>query len=433
MEGDRKCSFLGCEHRRARRVRAIGPTWTKVPLRHFITEGNRLVKRKRIIVMGYMGRFPIAGVIWQYLHYIVGLQRLGHEVYYIEDTTIYPYNPVSFDTSGDCSYAVDVIKSLADSFGFRGRWAYSARFLDPPQSFGLDLATLRQLYREADAILNVCGAQETNEDILRSERLVYVESDPGLEQIKVDQGDCDTCEKLSRYKALFTFGESVPDSSSFPVPLNGFSWLPTRQPVVIDFWKTDMPPGPSATFTTVANWSTRGLKDIHWKDRTFVWSKAENFLDFIDVPKAVGPFFEIATDIKDKPTSALIRSKGWRLRDPYALSTDRERYRRYIRDSRGEFTVAKDQYVSLQTGWFSDRSACYLAAGRPVITQETGFTRFYGGDKGLFSFSNIEEIKDAESAVRADYAEHSRCAYEIACEYFSAEKVLSSLLDRAGI
>ena len=394
---------------------------------------SELMKRKRIIVMGYIGQFPISGVIWQHLHYIVGLQRLGHEVYYIEDTTIYPYNPVTFDTSQDCSYAVDMLAGLAEQFGFRNRWAYSARFLDPPQRFGLGLQEIRRLYREADAILNVCGAQELNEDLVQSERLIYVESDPGFHQIKLDQGDKDTRRKLTHHRVLFSFGESIGDTNSFPVPLNGFNWLPTRQPVVIDFWRTESVPRPEAVFTTVANWSTRGFKDISWKGQTFLWSKAHNFIKFIEAPRVVGREFEIATDIKDKPTAELFQSKGWRLTDPYPLSESPELYRRYIRASRGEFTVSKENVVSLNTGWFSDRSACYLAAGRPVITQETGFTRYYGGDRGLFSFSTIEEIKEAESAIRLDYATHSRAAFEIACEYFEAEKVLRSLLERAGI
>ncbi len=383
--------------------------------------------------MGYMGRTPIAGVIWQHLHYIVGLQRLGHQVYYVEDSTSYLFNPVSLQTNPDYRYAVHTLNGLAASFGFQGRWAYCPRFLDPPQSFGLDLASIRQLYREADAILNVCGVQEMNEDLLQSQRLIYVETDPGIEQIKVHQGDGVTREKLRHHQVLFTFGESVPDSNSFPVPLNGYDYLPTRQPVVIDFWKTGTTPGANAMFTTIANWSTRGLKDICWNGQTLLWSKAENFIRFVDVPQAVGQPFEIATDIKNKATADLFRNKGWQLKDPYNLSADWELYRRYVQGSRAEFTASKEQFVLLNTGWFSDRSACYLAAGRPVITQETGFTRFYGGDKGLFSFSNVEEIKEAESAIRADYRAHSRAAYEIACEFFEAGKVLRSLLDRAQV
>jgi hypothetical protein len=381
--------------------------------------------------MGYMGRTPIGGVIWQHLHYIVGLQRLGHDVYYVEDSKSNLFNPISLETSRDYRFAVRTLKALGNCYGFP--WAYCPRFLDPPQSFGLALASIRRLYREADAILNVCGIQEINEDLLKSGHLIYVETDPGIEQIKLHRGDKVTKEKIRHHRVLFTFGENVPDSNTFPVPLNGYDYHPTRQPVVIDFWKECPSPSVDAMFTTIANWSTRGLKDISWNGQTFLWSKAENFIKFVDMPRTVGQLFEIATDIKDKVTADLFRKKGWHLTDPYGLSADLNLYQRYIQGSRGEFTVSKEQFVRLNTGWFSDRSACYLAAGRPVITQETGFTRFYGGDKGLFSFSNVEEIKEAESAIRADYRAHSRAAYEIACEFFEAGKVLRFLLDRAEV
>ena len=118
---------------------------------------------------------------------------------------------------------------------------------------------------------------------------------------------------------------------------------------------------------------------------------------------------------------------------PHDLSVDWNGYRDYIRNSKGEFTCAKDQYVRLNTGWFSDRTACYLAAGRPVITQETGFTVHYGGKEGLLAFSTMEEITEAAASIRVDYKKHSRAALAIAREIFEAEKVLQSLLNRAGV
>ena len=142
---------------------------------------------------------------------------------------------------------------------------------------------------------------------------------------------------------------------------------------------------------------------------------------------------EIATTIRDAATAERFRENGWLLVNPERLSLEHDEYVEFIRRSKGEFTVAKDQYVRLHTGWFSDRSACYLAAGRPVITQETGFTRHYGGTRGLLAFTTLEEIAEAVRAINADYAAHSRAAFEIAAEHFEATKVLASLLDRAGI
>lgn len=382
--------------------------------------------------MGFMGSMPIAGVIWQHIHYLVGLQRLGHEVYYIEDSARLPYNPETFEVNNEFDYATQVLNRLSQEFGFKKRWAFCARYLPRNPTAGLPLKKIRQLYRDADAILNICGAQELNDDLLVSDRILYIESDPGVEQIKIDKGVRSTIDYLRRHRALFTFGENV-GTKSFPVPAHGLKWLPTRQPVVTDLWKTNRPASGAAVFTSVANWSTSGLKDITWRGEKYLWSKSREFLRFISAPKKSGEPFELATNIKDAKTRARFERNGWSLRCPLQLSVDYWLYRDYIQRSKGEFTVAKDQYVRLNTGWFSDRSACYLAAGRPVVIQETGFTKTYGGKAGLLSFQSLGEIVDAVKAINADYAKHSRAARTVAREFFEAEKVLRSILDRAGI
>ena len=160
------------------------------------------MKRRRIVVMGFMGSMPIAGVIWQHLHYIVGLQRLGHDVYYIEDSARIPYNPQTFDTNNDFAYAAQVLEQLAREFGFERRWGFCARYLPDQPTAGIRLRKIQQLYREADAIFNVCGTQEFNDDLLQSERIFYVESDPGVEQIKVDQRVRSTIDYLGKHRAL---------------------------------------------------------------------------------------------------------------------------------------------------------------------------------------------------------------------------------------
>jgi hypothetical protein len=390
------------------------------------------MKPKRIVVMGFMGSMPIAGVIWQHIHYVVGLQRLGHDVYYIEDSARLPYNPETFEIANEFAYAAQLLSRLSREFGFKNRWAFCARYLPANPTAGLPFKKIQQLYREADAILNVCGTQEFNDDLLVSDRILYIESDPGVEQIKIDKEVKSTIEYLRRHRALFTFGENV-GTKSFPVPAHGFKWLPTRQPVVTDFWQTKRSPSHAAVFTTVANWSTSGLKDISWRKRKYLWSKSREFLRFISAPKKAGETFEMATNIADTATRKEFERNRWRLRCPLQMSVDYWLYRDYIQRSKGEFTVAKDQYVRLETGWFSDRSACYLAAGRPVITQETGFTKLYGGKAGLLSFQSLDEITDAVIAISREYAKHSRAARDIAREFFEAEKVVKSILDRAGI
>jgi hypothetical protein len=391
-----------------------------------------LMARKRIVVMGFMGSMPIAGVIWQHIHYIVGLQRLGHDVYFIEDSARLPYNPETFEVTDEFDYASSILARMAKDFGFENRWGYCARYLPKNPTAGLPLKKIRQLYREADAILNICGTQEFNDDLLKSDRILYIESDPGVEQIKVDKRIRSTIDYLRRHHALFTFGENV-GAKDFLVPTHGLRWLPTRQPVVTDLWKTNRSPSRAAVFTSVANWSTSGLKDITWRGEKYLWSKSREFLRFVAAPKKSGESFELATNIKDRPTREKFERNGWRFTSPLQLSVDYWLYRDYIRRSKGEFTVAKDQYVRLNTGWFSDRSGCYLAAGRPVIMQETGFTEHYGSNGGLFAFSSLNEIVDAVKRINADYTKHSRAARDLARDVFEAEKVLDCLLKRAGV
>ena len=390
------------------------------------------MKRKRIVVMGFMGGMPIAGVIWQHIHYIVGLQRLGHEVYYVEDSARIPYNPETFEVNVEFDYAAKILAQLAGEFDFENRWSYCARYAKENPTAGIPLRKIQQLYRGADAVLNICGTQEFNDDLLKSDRIIYVESDPGVEQIKIDNGVQSTAEYLGRHHTLFSFGENV-GTESFPVPLHGFKWHATRQPIVTDLWKTNRAPKKAAVFTSIANWSTSGLKDVTWRKRKYLWSKSREFLRFVAAPKKAKETFELATSISESRTRKKFERNGWRLVSPLQMSVDYWLYRDYIQRSKGEFTVAKDQYVRLNTGWFSDRSACYLAAGRPVITQETGFTKNYGGDAGLLAFRTLSDIGEAAKMIRRDYKKHSGAARRIAREVFEAETVLKSLLDRAGI
>lgn len=398
-------------------------------------ETNNSMKKKKIIVLGFMGGCPIAGVIWQHLHYIIGLQRLGHEVFYVEDTSRFPYNPATFDISDDYSYAIQTLTALSQEYSFEGKWAYCARYRDPLEITGIEHSKLLELYRTCDAALNICGSHDLNEDLSLIPHLLYVESDPGVEQIKIDQKNQATISFLSNHEHLFTFGEHV-GTPSFIVSTHDFKWLPTRQPIVTSLWcntPTALPPTEEARYTSICNWSTSGKKDILWNDSNYLWSKSLEFLKFVEAPKKCGETFELASDIKKEEEQQLFLNNNWRLVLPHDLSTHWKSYHHYISSSKGEFTCAKDQYVRLHTGWFSDRSACYLAAGRPVITQKTGFSDFYGAGYGLVGFSSMEEILEAARSIQADYAKHSQAALDIAREYFEAEKVLESLLERAGV
>jgi hypothetical protein len=254
-------------------------------------------------------------------------------------------------------------------------------------------------------------------------------------QIEVAQGRQFTIDLLLAHTHHFTFGENVgaPDCD---VPLGPFRYLPTRQPVVLDWW-TPISDGNGASeaasrFTTVASWH-QSSKDIVWNGETYSWSKHLEFLKLIDLPERTCDAVELALAAVDAEAIELLTSKGWKVVDALALSRDILPYRRYVRASRGEFTVAKDQNIRMRSGWFSDRSACYLAAGRPVITQETGFSNVLPTGEGLFSFQRLEDVLSAMETIRDDYARQSRAAREIASEYFAGERVVGTLLEQSGL
>jgi hypothetical protein len=234
---------------------------------------------------------------------------------------------------------------------------------------------------------------------------------------------------LEAHDTLFTFGESV-GLPGCDVPVDGrFRWLPTRQPVALDLWT-----GPAfggTAFNTITTWHNKG-KDIEWQGDTWYWTKDREFEQFIDLPRRRPVPFELAATVEE-PVRRYLHGYGWRQTSSLEISRDPARYRDYILQARGEFTVARDQYVRPRTGWFSDRSACYLAAGRPVITQETGFSRHLPCGRGLFGFQTMNDILAAVDRIESDYAGQCRAARELAAEYFATEKVVGSLLERAGL
>lgn len=384
-------------------------------------------KKGKVVVSGILFWFPLAGVAYQFLHYLIGLQRLGYDVYYVEDPSQWIYDPRIHDLSPDASGNVAFVAPILERHGFKDRWAFRGNY-PGGMSYGMSAERIRQLYKEADVLLNVTG-QELREEHLDCPRRIYVESDPFSFQVRAAQGHQPTIDHLGAHDTYFSFGENLgaPDCD---VPVDGFNWLPTRQPVVLDLWDNPILTKGS-NYTTVTTWLNKG-KDVVYRGDTFYWTKDREFEKFLDLPTRRAAGFELATRVDD-PTRARLREHGWRVAESAEISGDLDRYRDYIRHSRGEFTVARDQYVRPNTGWFSDRSVCYLAASRPVITQETGFSKFLPVGKGLFAFRTMDDVLAAVDAIETDYEGNCRAAREIAAEYFSAEKVLGSLMERASL
>ena len=381
----------------------------------------------RIIVFGILFWYPLAGVTYQFLHYLIALRRLGYDVYYVEDSGRWIYDPQLNDLSPDATPNIEAIAPILKQHGFADRWAFRGAY-EGGRCYGIDESALNNLYKTADAFLNVTGAQELRPEHLQIPRRVYVESDPFASQIKVAKGDEKMIRTLAQHDTLFTFGESV-GSSDCDVPVERFKWLPTRQPVVMDLWVSS--PIGGDTYTTITTWHNKG-KDLEYRGDTWYWTKDREFEKFLSLPSKRSVRLELAATVPPD-VAGMLNRHGWAVRDSIDLSRSTKQYRQYIGQSRGEFTVARDQYVRPRTGWFSDRTACYLAAGRPVITQETGFSRHLSSGKGLFGFTTMEDIVRAIDAIESDYAGHCRAARDVAQEFFAAEKVVASLMERAGL
>ena len=381
----------------------------------------------KIIVFGILFWYPLAGVTYQFLHYLIGLRRLGYDPYYIEDSGRWIYDPLINEFSPDATGNLKAVVPVLEAHGFGDRWAFRGNYPDG-KCYGLTEQQILQLYREADAFLNVTGAQELREEHLACKRRIYVESDPFASQVKVAKGDEGMIRMLAAHDTHFSFGENL-GAVDCDVPLEKFHWLPTRQPVAVELWNHG-PAGGSA-YTSITTWHNKG-KNLEWRGDTWYWTKDREFEKFLDLPQRRNCTFELATGVGED-VQRLLREHGWRQVDSVDISRDADRYRAYIEKSRAEFTVARDQYVRPNTGWFSDRSVCYLAAGRPVITQETGFSKFIPSGKGLFGFKTMDDILAAVDAIETDYAGNCRAAAQIAAEYFSADKVVGSLMQRAGL
>ena len=383
--------------------------------------------KKTVLVLHLAGQIPMAGIAWQALHYVLGLRRLGYDVWYIEDSGANPYDPRKFSIVEDCSYNVQFVKTMMDRFDLGDRWAYWDAANDVVH--GISKERLMALYGEASALFNLCGATRLREEHLKCPVRIFVDTDPVFEQAKVASGNLDSLEYLGLHTHHFTYGENL-GNEDCKVPMVKFDWKKTRPPVLVDLWDAGcVSAGPF--YSSIATWENKG-KDIEVGGETYRWSKHVNFLKYLDLPRAVMQPFRLAMTPPSPDVEERVRDGGWDIVDPVPISADMQAYRDFVVTSRGEFTVAKDIYVRPNSGWFSDRSVCYLAAGRPVITQETGFSKFIETGKGLFPFSSLEEIREAVARINADYAQHSIGAIEVANEFFDAHTVLTKMVGEVG-
>jgi hypothetical protein len=369
----------------------------------------------KILFAGIIARYPFGGVTWCSLMYLLGLRALGHDVFYIEDTGECVYDPVQNTRSTDPAYGTAYIHQALAPYGLGDRWS----FVNYDGTYhGRDAAFVRQFCADADLFLNLSGGSWFwRDEYARIPRSAFIDSDPAFTQLAIAKAEPWYVEFFKRFHHLFTFGANIGTAAS-PVPVGDFVWHHTWQPVTLDDWRTDEPAG--RCFTTVMTWQIESFADVGG-------NKDQEFVKFIDLPARSPQPFELAVNGPER----LLRDHGWRTVNAMAISRTPLEYRSFIHRSRAEFGVAKHTYVAHRTGWFSDRTECYLAAGRPALVQETGWSRHLPAGEGLFAFSTPEEALAGIDRINTDYERHARASAAIAREHFDARRVLPSLLETA--
>ena len=373
----------------------------------------------KIICAGNLIRYPLGGFSWHHLQYLVGFARLGHEVTYVEDYGWADscYDPARGDMTSDPGYGIAYLATLLRPHGLDNSWCYLA---EDGASHGMSRRQLAELCRECDVFFNLSNINWIPEFELCGRRAL-VDTDPVFTQI----GGHGMSESFSQYHALFTYGENV-GRPGCPAPTGGARWQPTRQPVTLDLWPASAGV-PSAPFTTVMNWSAYGERE--YEGRVY-GQKDREFTPFFSLPNQSGQLMEIALNAP-LATRKRLAAGGWRLADPGEVTRDLWTYQDYLRASRAEFSVAKHAYVSARCGWFSDRSAGYLAMGRPVIVQDTGFSDFLPCGAGLLAFRSPAEALEAINRLNDKFDMHCRAARAVVEEYFDARRVLTRLLEQS--
>ena len=384
----------------------------------------------RAIVTGLIATYPVGGVVWDYGQYALGLERLGFEVYYLEDTGWTAYDPGKGEYAEDYSYGVQFLqRSLASlSPTLATRW--HVRGMDG-RSYGIPAATFEELVASADLFLNVSGGSLLREAYLPCRRKVLIDTDPGWNHFvnypKWDrQPGWHDSHGFRAHDYFFTYAERLgqPDC---PLPTFDLTWYPTRPPVILDRWCAE-PPGTS--WTTVMTWDNF-RRPIEYQG-TMYGTKEMEFWRIEGLPSRTDAMFELAVGGSNAPRQRW-GDLGWSVVDSHEVSTTAEVYRAYLQRSRGECSIAKNVYVATRCGWFSCRSICYLASGRPVVVQDTGFSEFLPTGRGLLVFSTPEEAIHAIETVESDYRTHQQAARAVAEAHFGSDSVLAALLERIGL
>jgi hypothetical protein len=395
-----------------------------VPTSSAIAPARRdAVDKLRVIVLGYIVRGPMGGMAWHHLNYVLGVAQLGHEVLFVEDSDDYEscYDPSRGVIDGDPTYGLGFAAAAFQRLGLPDAWAYydahRSGWHGPAADRAIDFA------RDADVLLNVSGVNPLRPWWREIPIRVLIDTDPAFTQVRHLQSQS-ALESALAHNRYLTFAENV-GSEDCALPDDGLPWQPTRQPIALNAWPS-LPPVQFSRFTSVLQWESYPPK-THNGIRYGM--KSSSFEPYWNLPGCVSAKLELCAGGPTVPRSKLL-NHGWGLENPLNVTRDPWSYQHYIQQSAGEFSVAKHGYVVSRSGWFSERSACYLASGRPVIVQDTDFSKVIPAGCGLHAFDDPESAAEAidKCATRPDV--QSKAAREIAEMYFDSSRVLGELLDR---
>ncbi len=378
-----------------------------------------------IVVCGMIAADPgQGGATWTVLQHVLGLCRLGHEVFLLESIPLKALRPAGGPLAG--SENAEYFSRVTTEFGLRDN---SVLLLEGTrETVGLGYKQLRQVARRADALINISGMLTDETLLLAVPIRLYLDIDPAFNQLWQAVQRIDM--RFGGHTHFVTIGQEIGEPHC-PVPTCGKAWLKTLQPVVLERW----PVAERIThdgLTTIGNW--RGYGSVEYKGVMY-GQKVHSLRKFFALPTRTTEKFLLALAIHPDERSdlAALRANGWQLLDPVQVASTPASYQQFIQGSKAEFGIAKSGYVQSGCGWFSDRSICYLASGQPVIAQETGFSRRLPTGEGLFAFSTAEQVLRAIEELRADYPRHAARARAIAEEHFDSDRVLSQLLAKVGV
>jgi hypothetical protein len=375
---------------------------------------------KRLILAGIVGRYPVGGVTWCALQYIAGFQRLGYEVFYLEDTGECNFDPSQNAIATDPAYALDYIHRQLALVGLENAWTY----VDYRGNYhGRSREEVATICRGADLMVNLSGGCWFSREEYEAVPKIFIDTDPGFTQQAIaDAGEGWYRDFFAGHDALFTFALNI-DGDSCTVADTGFLWHPTVQPVEFEWWPAT-PLAADAAFTTILSWTTDSFPGLGG-------GKGAEMLRMVGLPERTAERLRLA--VAGKPPTELLADHGWELVDAVATTRDPQAYRTFIQASKGELGFAKAMYVETRSGWFSDRTQAYMASGRPALVRETGFSDYLPSGEGLLSFDDTDGILAGLETISSDLPRHGRRAREIAEEHFAAERVLRGVLDRAGM